>query len=79
MYQSNHDYLHMDKEPILLAFGQRVQELRKQRNLSQEQLAELAGVHRTYIGMVERAEKNITLYNINRIAKALKVGIKDFF
>lgn len=69
----------MDKEPILLAFGQRVQELRKQRNLSQEQLAELAGVHRTYIGMVERAEKNITLYNINRIAKALKVGIKDFF
>lgn len=69
----------MDKEPILLAFGQRVQELRKQRNLSQEQLAELAGVHRTYIGMIERAEKNITLYNINRIAKALKVEIKDFF
>ncbi len=69
----------MDKEPILIAFGHRVQELRKERNLSQEQLAELAGVHRTYIGMIERAEKNITLYNINRIAKALKVGIKDLF
>jgi transcriptional regulator with XRE-family HTH domain len=69
----------MDKKPILLAFGQRVQELRKERNLSQEQLAELAGVHRTYIGMIERAEKNITLCNIERIAKALKLSIKDLF
>lgn len=69
----------MDKEPILLQFGQRVQEIRKARNLSQEKLAELAGVHRTYIGMIERAEKNITLCNIERIAKALKVNIKDLF
>lgn len=69
----------MDKEPILLAFGQRVQELRKEHNLSQEQLADLAGVHRTYIGMIERAEKNITLCNIEKIAKALKVDIKNLF
>ena len=69
----------MDKEPILLAFGQRVQELRKKRNLSQEQLADMSGVHRTYIGMVERAEKNITLRNIKKIAKALDVNIKDLF
>lgn len=69
----------MDKEPILLAFGRRVQELRKERNLSQEQLADLAGVHRTYIGMIERAEKNITLCNIERIAKALKLDVKDLF
>jgi len=69
----------MDKEPILLAFGHRVQELRKDRNLSQEQLAELAGVHRTYIGMIERAEKNITLCNIEKIAKALKIEIKELF
>ncbi len=69
----------MDKEPILLAFGQRVQKLRKERNLSQEQLADLAGVHRTYIGMIERAEKNITLCNIERIADALKVNIKELF
>ena len=69
----------MDKEPILLAFGQRVQELRKEHNLSQEQLADLAGVHRTYIGMIERAEKNITLCNIERIAKALEVNIKYLF
>ena len=69
----------MEKEPILLHLGKQVQELRKDRNLSQEQLAELAGVHRTYIGMIERAEKNITLCNIERIAKALEVNIKDLF
>lgn len=69
----------MEKEPILLAFGQRVQELRKKRNLSQEQLADMSGVHRTYIGMVERAEKNITLRNIKKLAKALDVNIKDLF
>ena len=69
----------MEKEPILLAFGQRVQELRKKRNLSQEQLADMAGVHRTYIGMVERAEKNITLRNIKKIAKALDVNSKELF
>ena len=69
----------MEKEPILLAFGQRVQELRKKRNLSQEQLADMAGVHRTYIGMVQRAEKNITLRNIKKIAKALDVNIKELF
>lgn len=69
----------MDKEPILQSFGQRVQALRKEHNLSQEQLAELAGVHRTYIGMIERAEKNITLRNIEKIAIALHVEIKELF
>jgi len=67
----------MDKEPILLHFGNKVQEFRKAQNLSQEKLAELAGVHRTYIGMIERAEKNITLCNIQKIANALKIDIKD--
>lgn len=76
--KKSHIYI-MDKEPILLAFGQRVQELRKEHKLSQEQLADLAGVHRTYIGMIERAEKNITLCNIEKIAKALKVDIKSLF
>lgn len=61
----------MNKEPILLAFGQRIQKLKKERNLSREQLADLAGVHRTYLGMIERAEKDITLCNIERIAKTL--------
>ncbi len=69
----------MSKEPILLSFGHNVQKIRKSRKLSQEKLAEIAGVHRTYIGMIERAEKNITLCNIERIAKALKVEIKELF
>lgn len=42
--------------------------------MSQEQLAEAAGVHRTYVGMIERGEKNVTIYNIERIAKALDVS-----
>ena len=69
----------MEKGAVLIAFGRKVQALRKERNLSQEQLADMAGVHRTYIGMIERAEKNITLCNIERIAKALEVSIKDLF
>ena len=49
------------------------------RGLSQESLADIANVHRTYIGMVERAEKNITLVNIQKLAKALKIDIKELF
>ena len=61
----------MAKSTVLLKFGERVREERTKRGLSQEQLAELAGVHRTYIGMIERAEKNITLESIVKVAKAL--------
>jgi transcriptional regulator with XRE-family HTH domain len=61
------------KSEILVRFGQRVREERIKQRLSQEQLAELAGVHRTYIGMIERAEKNITLENIEKVANALKI------
>ena len=65
----------MNKEPILLLFGRNVQKYRKVREISQEKLAELAGVHRTYIGMIERAAKNITLCNMDKIAKALNVEL----
>ncbi|MBC31665.1 MAG: transcriptional regulator [Muricauda sp.] len=64
---------------ILIKFGNRVRELRKLKNLSQEELAFRADVHRTYIGMIERAEKNITLLNIEKIASALEVSINDLF
>lgn len=64
---------------ILLKFGNRVRELRKLKNLSQEELAFRADVHRTYIGMIERAEKNITLLNIEKIANALEISINDLF
>lgn len=67
------------KENILIEFGNKVREIRKSKNLSQEELADKADLHRTYIGMIERAEKNITLINIQKIANALQVNIKDFF
>lgn len=63
------------KREILIKFGQRVREERLKKNISQEELASRAGVHRTYIGMIERAEKNITLSNIEKIANALGVSI----
>lgn len=61
------------KTNILIKFGQRVKELRKELGFSQEELAFRADLHRTYIGMIERAEKNITLINIEKIANALNV------
>lgn len=64
---------------VLVQFGQSVKKQRLKSGLSQEKLAARAGVHRTYIGMVERAEKNVTLATIERIAKALNVRIMDFF
>lgn len=67
----------MIKKKILVAFGERVRYYRKKKDLSQEELSFKAGLHRTYIGMIERAEKNITLTNIEKIAKALGVNIKD--
>ncbi len=65
----------MKKEPILIKFGERLRQERIKQHLSQEELAERAEVHRTYIGMLERAEKNVTLKNIEKIAKALKIKI----
>jgi len=65
------------RSEILEIFGQRVRDERLKRGLSQEKLAEKAGLHRTYIGMIERAEKNITLINIERIAKALSISLDE--
>ena len=62
---------------LLIKFGERVRACRKAANLSQEELAEKAGVHRTYIGMIERGEKNITLSNIQKIAFALGMTIHN--
>lgn len=67
------------KREILVKFGQKVREERVKLGLSQEELAARAKVHRTYIGMIERAEKNITLENIEKIAKALSLNMKDVF
>lgn len=62
---------------LLRKFGKKVRQLREDRGISQEHLGELAGVHRTYVGMIERGEKNITLTNIEKFAKALNIPIKN--
>lgn len=59
---------------ILETFGRNVALIRRARALSQEQLADHAGMHRTYIGSVERGERNISLMNIHRLAQALDVS-----
>ena len=67
----------MKKNKTLIDFGNRVRALRKEKGISQEELSFKADLHRTYIGMIERAEKNITLLNISRIASALNVPISE--
>ena len=61
------------------AFAESLRELRLSRGLSQEALAELCGLHRTYVGSVERGERNISLDNIERLAEALGVAARDLF
>jgi transcriptional regulator with XRE-family HTH domain len=56
--------------------GFNIRRIREERGLSQEELATLAGLHRAYLGQIERGEKNIGLKNLEKIAKALNVGIK---
>jgi len=67
------------EEQIQGSFGERVRGLRKQKGLSQESLALACGLDRTYIGGVERGERNISLLNIHKIAGALGVKAKDLF
>jgi transcriptional regulator with XRE-family HTH domain len=61
----------------LVTLGDRIRDLRLMRSLSQEELAAMAGVHRTYIGMVERGEKNVTILTLSKLCKALRLSISD--
>lgn len=62
---------------ILKKFGEAVRKRRKELSLSQEELAERAKLHRTYIGMIERGEKNLTLTNIEKLAVSLNCSISE--
>lgn len=64
---------------ILISFGTQIKLQRKLLNLTQEDLSNKTGLHRTYIGMIERGEKNITLKNIEKIAFALNIKISTLF
>jgi transcriptional regulator with XRE-family HTH domain len=66
-------------ETILRYVGARIRDIRKERGLSQEQLGEMAGFHFSYIGGIERAEKNISLLNLAKIANALGIDIHELF
>lgn len=73
-------YLFMqNKTSIQKQFGKRVRELRLEQGYSQEGFAFACGLHRTYIGCIERGEKNVTIVNIEKISKTLKVEIAELF
>lgn len=64
---------------IKAIFGKRLRELREAKGVSQESLAHEAGLDRTYISSVERGQRNISLENIERLAEALGVKVRDLF
>jgi transcriptional regulator with XRE-family HTH domain len=64
---------------VLKLVGSRIREIRKEKGLSQEQVGEAADFHYSYIGRIERGEKNISLLTLSRIADALGVGVHQFF
>lgn len=64
---------------ILKAFGANTRHLRLKRKLTQEQLAELSGLHPNYIGGIERGERNLSVVNIVRLTRALQCRISELF
>ena len=64
---------------LLKIIAYNIRKFRREKGISQEELADLSHVHRTYIGMLERAEKNVTVLSLDRISKALNHSIGDFF
>jgi transcriptional regulator with XRE-family HTH domain len=69
----------MVNQVLLEEFGKRIRQLRTERNLSQEELSFQTGFHRTYIGMVERGERNLSLSNIGVFAKTFDMSISALF
>lgn len=64
---------------IKTKFGAKVRKLRQAKGLSQEAFADICGLHRTYVGAIERGERNVSLENIEKIAKALGISIASLF
>lgn len=60
-------------------FGKRIRELRLQKGWSQEELADKVGLHRTYIGTIERGEQNVSIDNIEKLAKTLGTTLQQLF
>lgn len=69
----------MNKNDYQVCFGLAVRKHRNNRNLTQEELASLCDLDRTYIGSIERGERNVSLVNIHKIASALDIKVKELF
>lgn len=69
----------MKMSELIRQIGQRIRNYRVQKGFSQERLAELSGCHPTYIGQIERGEKNATLESIEKISSALKIPLSTLF
>ena len=67
------------KSEILIKYGQAVRKIRLEKGISQEMLADLSGLHRTYMSDVELGKRNVSLENMDRIASALDVSISEIF
>lgn len=67
----------MMKDEVLISFGNKLKELRISKKLTQITLGEMSGLHQNYIGMVERGERNPSLINIDKLAKALNVTLPE--
>ena len=67
------------KQQFLIEFGRRIRELRARRGYSQESLAHIAGLDRSYLGAIERGENNVTVLNAYKISLALGVEVRDLF
>jgi transcriptional regulator with XRE-family HTH domain len=64
---------------IRLSFGKRIRQVRLAKGFTQESLADTVGLHRTYIGNIERGEESVSVDNAAKIAKALKVSLSELF
>lgn len=68
-----------EEEKFLKKFGVRLADVRRKRDITQEKLADLVDVHRTYIGFIEQGKRNPSIGNLRKIAKALRVSLSDLF
>jgi len=68
---------HLENQKKLKFLGKRIKEIRISKGMSQEYLADITGIHRTYVGMLERGEKNATIFSLEKISKSLEVPLSE--
>jgi transcriptional regulator with XRE-family HTH domain len=71
--------MNLEEQNFLRQLGSKIRELRDGGGMTQAQLAEACGLHRTFIGSVERGERNVAILNLRRIAKSLRVSLAELF